>query len=98
LLHGRRSRRYGSGERKRVHFYRAGAVAKPIEVNSGLRQETQQQIRHRDVLRIDDVATALQLPAQAARNDDGQLEMVMNMAVAHAASVENHRMVEQIPV
>src|SRR5215468_12474565 len=44
------------------------------------------------------MAISLQLSRSAAEKHDGQGIVIVLIAVAHAAAVENHRMVEQIAV
>ena len=45
-----------------------------------------------------DVAVALQPAGPAARDQDRQLVVRMDVAVAHAAAVENHRVIQHVAV
>src|SRR5512138_2019439 len=58
----------------------------------------QKQIRHRRALRVLDMAAALHPAIGAASHQYGKRRMVMNVAVAHRASIKNERMIQQIAV
>ena len=61
-------------------------------------QHRQEQIRHRGLLGISKMASALDLARGAAGQQDRQIIMGMHIAVAQAAAVHDHRPVQQIGI
>ena len=65
--------------------------------DSNLVQHGQEEVRHRGLVgdREREVTTALERTAGAARDQARQVHVVVDVAVAQAAAVENHRVIEQ---
>src|SRR6185437_1002905 len=76
----------------------AGAVAHLAHRHAGAIEQGQPEVRNRRVLGIDEMLSALQLPAPAAEHRNRQRILVMSVAVAHVAAVHDDRVVEDRPV
>src|SRR6266581_189419 len=76
----------------------ARAVAKIIDGDTGLIQQIHQKIIQRRVLRIPEVAPALDPACGAADQNGRQIVVCMRIGVAEAAAVDDHRMVEEAAV
>src|SRR5262249_34697526 len=71
------------------------AVGELIEPRAELLEQRQMQVRERRRLRILNVAAALHLSGAAAGDDDRQVDVIVDVRIAHTAAVEHHRVVEQ---
>src|SRR4030095_741597 len=80
---------------KRLERQRMRAVAELVDVGAGLIENRQQQIRHRHVVFIRVVMTRLDLPAEIAREQAGQIEMTVQIAVSHSATEQREAMIQQ---
>src|SRR5581483_4931417 len=76
----------------------AGAITQALDLDPGLVQHGQQHVGHGSVIGLADMLAALHRPGAAAQNQRRQREMVMRVAVAHVAAVQNERMIEQGPI
>ena len=74
------------------------AVAEAVLMDAQFVEQRQHQVRHGRVRRKRQVAAAFQLAGSAARHHDGQRIVIVLIAVAHAAAVEDGRMIQQIAV
>src|SRR6266446_10494189 len=89
------------GHRPPLQLYfrqKACAIANAFLRNPGLLQNGHQQIRHGRVLRILEVTTTLHSARCATSHKDRQWRVIMNVAVAHRATVKDQRMIEQTAV
>src|SRR5688500_197302 len=77
---------------------RLGAVADLVHRRAHLVEYGEQQVRHRRVRCVADVAVTLQPSRRAADEHDRQRVVVVLVAVAQAAAVQHHRVVEQVAV
>src|SRR5690606_30497398 len=74
---------------------RPGAVAELLQVHAGLVEHRHEQVRHRCVIRVLQVPPALHPAGRPAHDQVRQREVVVRVAVAHVAAVEQHAVVEQ---
>src|SRR6266508_1797592 len=74
---------------------RSRAVPERLDRHAHLVHEAHEQIGHRRAFRILQVPSALDLPGAAARHDQWQCRVRMDIAVAQAAAVEDEGMIEQ---
>src|SRR2546428_1866638 len=72
----------------------AGAVTEPLQVHTELVHQAQRQIRQRGALRVFEVTIALHLLVAPADDNHRDIEVVVGVAVAHAAAIEHDRMIE----
>ena len=78
-----------------ISWIRAGAVAERVDFDVDLVEQRHEQVRLRRVLGAHDVLAALQLAAAAADHDVRQRVVIVRVAVAHVAAVEQHRVIQQ---
>ena len=74
------------------------AVSEARLLHAEFLEEREQQVRHGSVRWRYDVPAALQLSRETADHDHRQRIVIVLVAVAHAASVQHDRVVEQIPI
>src|SRR6266478_2553822 len=86
--------------RKLLHFKGARAVPDFIDPRACPVQNCQQQIRHRRVQRVRQMASGLELPTEFRGHQARQIGVPVQVAVTHAAAVQNEALVEQgtVPV
>ena len=93
--HGPRCYETPPSTRDRLNRQRRRAVTEMLFRASQLAQDRQQQVRHRRELLLPKVAVALKRAAGAPGQHDRQRIMVVRVAVAHAAAVEDQRVIQQ---
>src|SRR5438105_1155271 len=74
------------------------AVAEMIRRHSGFLDHPDEQIRKRRRQRSLHVPVALKPPRGSPGNHSRKYIVTVNISVAHAAAVQNHRMIEQIAI
>src|SRR5262245_34039014 len=74
---------------------RASAVAERLLLHTHLGEHGDEQVGHRRVVLVLQVPSALHLPSRAADDEVRQREMIVGVAVAHVAAVEEQRVIEQ---
>src|SRR3954469_2307372 len=73
----------------------ARAVAELLLLEIHLRQQADEEVGHRRVLRRANVLAALVLAAATTRDEDRKVGVIVLIAVAEAAAVEDERMIQQ---
>ena len=73
----------------------ARAVDEAVEANAHAVEQREVQVRQRRLLRIPDVIAALDAADAAARDDDRQVAMIVDVRIAHAAAEQVRRVIEQ---
>src|SRR5882672_2040204 len=73
----------------------ARRIAQRLKLHSSLIEHRQQEIRHRRVIFIFQVASAFQAALASADQQIRQWEVVMRVAIAHVAAIEQHGVIEQ---
>src|SRR5438132_8244315 len=73
----------------------AVAVAERVDRDADLVEHRQDQVRHRRVIRILEMTAALVIAGRASDDEIRQREMVVLVAVAHVAAVEDERVIEE---
>src|SRR5262245_8384531 len=76
-------------------FELAGTVTQPVHMNIHAVQHAQEQIRQRRFPPVNNVPPRFQRAAALAGDEDGQVVVVVPVAVAVAAAVDEHALVEQ---
>jgi len=71
------------------------AIPEAFLLHAELVEHAEQKIRHRGVLRSNDMTVAFQRAAGAAEDNKRQWIVIVLIPVAHAASIKNHRMIQQ---
>src|SRR5437868_12352700 len=80
------------------YLHAAGADAEFVEIAIELVCQRDHEVRERRFLRGLDVTVALDLARSSADQERRNVQARMRVAFAHAASIQNERMVEQRPV
>src|SRR5271156_6148841 len=75
-----------------------GTVPERLLMNARLIQQRQQQVGHRRVIGEPEVTVAFERARPSAQHQVGQREVVMCVAVAHVAAVQQNGVIEQRPV
>src|SRR5262245_7219659 len=73
----------------------ACAVGESVQPDADSIEQRQVQIRQRRGRGEPEVATATRLAAATAGYQDGQVHMIVHVRIAHAAAVEDERVIEQ---
>jgi len=73
----------------------AGAITEVLIGETRLRQRGRQQVGHGRVIRILEVAAALHFSAGSAGHEDRKRGVIVQVAVAHGAAVQNQGMIQQ---
>src|SRR5215471_3762727 len=76
----------------------AGAVAQSFRADVHAVEQRQVQIRDRGLALVDDMVAGLQCSGAAARKQYRQVLMKVTVAVAQAAAIYDHRMIQQSSV
>ena len=74
------------------------AVAQSLGWRSDAIQHRKEKIRHRRLTFELDVTPALNRPATTTREQDGQVVVVVPVAIAQAGAIDDHAVVEQAPL
>src|SRR5258708_2487999 len=78
--------------------YLTVTVTERFDIHAQLVQHGQRNIRHRSGVRTAYMQIAFQLSIGVAGQENRHALVVVNIAVAHGAAIQNHRMVQQIAV
>src|SRR4029453_3202246 len=73
----------------------AGAVADAVQIHAELVEQRQVKVRQRRLLRITDVASALQVTSAAARQQNRNVARVVGIAIAHTGPVNQRGVIDQ---
>src|SRR5581483_12356275 len=73
----------------------AGAVADGLRRHSRTIEEREQHIRQGRVIGVTQMLPALELAAASAEQGGRQRELIVAVAVAHVAAVQNDRVIQQ---
>src|ERR1043166_7958176 len=84
-----------SGLRGQRHRKLACAITEPLRRDADLVEDRQEEICHRRIERVLQVAARRELTSKLSREKAVQIRMAMQVAVAHATAVENQRVIEQ---
>ena len=71
------------------------AVSEGVETDADFFEECQVKVGERRGLGVLNVAASFELARRAAGDQDRQVDMVVDVGVAHAAAIEQEHMVEQ---
>src|SRR5262245_36616532 len=72
-----------------------GAVAERLLLHAHFGEHGDEQVGHRRVVLVLQMPSALHLSSRAANHKVGQREVIVGVAVAHVAAVEEQRVIEQ---
>src|ERR1043166_8676638 len=76
-------------------FQQARAVSQRLLLHSRFVHDGPQQVGHRRVIRIPQMPSTLDAPVRRAHHEVREREVIVRVAVAHVAAVQDHRVVEQ---
>src|ERR1051326_4287162 len=80
---------------KKIGLKAAGGIAELIDRDAGCVENRQQQVGHGRFIGIHEVLAGLELTPEAAGEQAGQIEVPVQIAVAHAAPVQDQAAVKQ---
>src|SRR5262245_19042656 len=80
-----------------AQIQRPDTVAELVGRRAVMDQNSKHELFHRRLVWEREMPAGLQLPAEFPGEQTRQIEMAVQIAVAHSASVENQAMVEQRP-
>src|SRR4051812_49032464 len=84
-----------SNHRKGIRLQRSGAIPNFIDRHTCLIENSHQQVGHRSVVRVLKVIPGLQLSAESSGKQARQVEMPVQIAIAHSAAVENQAVIQE---